>query len=81
LTKTFSSGRNSGISAPLRYPFAFLPTTHSHRENGYITHPIPIPITKNKNNDHPTYRNRSPALRRLKNPNATEITTANITIA
>jgi hypothetical protein len=48
-----------------------------HRENGYITHPIPTPISKNIKTDHPMYFRRSSAGLRLKNPNATEIAKAN----
>jgi len=40
---------------------------------GYITQPIPMPISRNKSSDHPTYFKRSSAGLRLRNANAIEI--------
>ncbi len=45
-------------------------------EKGYIAQPIPTPISRNRNNDQRMYFTRSPIRRRLKNPNATEISSA-----
>ena len=51
-----------------------------HLENGNIAHPIPTPISKNRNSDQIMYFTRSFVRRRLKNPNATEIISANSVI-
>ena len=52
-----------------------------HRDSGYIAQPIPIPISRNKNSDHTMYFNRSMAGLRLRNPNATDIASANSNMA
>jgi hypothetical protein len=58
------------------------PTARSfHRDNGYIAQPIPMPTSRNKNSDHTIYFTRSKAGRRLRNPNAIEIASANSNIA
>src|SRR6266850_2648459 len=53
----------------------------SHREKGYIAQPIPTPISKKRKSDHTMYFTRSIGCRRLKKPNAMEITSANSSIA
>ena len=52
-----------------------------YRENGYIAQPIPTPINRNRNNDQMMYLRRSLVRRRLKNPNAMEISSAKSVIA
>jgi hypothetical protein len=54
---------------------------HVQREKGYITQPIPMPISRNKHRDHTMYFTRSSGGLRLRNPNATEIASANSDIA
>jgi len=46
------------------------------RENGYIAHPIPTPINRKRNSDHTMYFTRSIGRRRLRKPNAMEISNA-----
>ncbi len=41
-------------------------------ENGYIAHPIPTPIRRNRNSDHTMYFTRSIGRRRLRKPKAME---------
>jgi hypothetical protein len=53
----------------------------SYREKGYIAQPIPTPISRNRNNDQMMYFTRSLVRRRLKNPNAMEMSSANSVIA
>src|SRR5713226_4570952 len=48
----------------------------SQRENGYIAHPIPTPINRKRNSDHTMYFTRSTGRRRLRKPNAMEISRA-----
>src|SRR5260370_3414226 len=43
------------------------------RENGYIAHPIPTPIKRKRKSDHKMYFKRSIGRRRLRKPNAMEI--------
>ena len=50
-------------------------------ENGYIAQPIPTPIRRNNNNDQMMYFTRSFVRRRLRNPNAIEMSSANSVIA
>jgi hypothetical protein len=45
-------------------------------EKGYMAQPIPTPINRNKNRDQMMYFTRSLILRRLKNPNAMEMSSA-----
>ena len=52
-----------------------------YRENGYIAQPIPTPISRNRNSDQMMYLTRSLVRRRLKNPNATEMSSAKSVIA
>ena len=52
-----------------------------YREKGYIAQPIPTPISKKRKSDHRMYLTRSLVRRRLKNPNAIEISRAKRTIA
>jgi len=47
------------------------------REKGYIAQPIPTPIKRKRNSDHAMYFTRSIGRRRLRNPNAMEISSAN----
>jgi hypothetical protein len=47
-----------------------------HFEKGYIAQPMPTPISKNKINDQMMYFTRSLIRRRLKNPNAMEMSSA-----
>jgi hypothetical protein len=56
-------------------------TVACYREKGYIAQPIPTPISKNKNNDQIMYFTRSLVRRRLRNPNATEMSSAKSVIA
>ena len=51
------------------------------RENGYIAQPMPIPNSKNRSRDHTMYFARSIGRRRLRNPNAMDIISANSNIA
>lgn len=53
----------------------------NYREKGYIAQPIPTPISRNRNNDQMMYFTRSLVRRRLKNPNAMEMSSANRVIA
>src|SRR5260370_20080004 len=46
------------------------------RENGYIAHPIPTPTKRKRNSDHTMYFTRSIGRRRLRKPNAMEISSA-----
>src|SRR5690348_7465489 len=46
-------------------------------EKGYIAQPMPTPMSRNRKNDHRMYLTRSLVRRRLRNPNATEISSAN----
>jgi hypothetical protein len=52
-----------------------------YREKGNIAQPIPTPISRNKNSDQMMYFTRSLVRRLLKNPNATEISSAKSVIA
>lgn len=51
------------------------------REKGYIAQPIPTPIRRKRSNDQMMYFTRSFVPRRLKNPNAIEMSSANSVIA
>ena len=46
-----------------------------------MAQPIPTPINKNKNSDQMMYFTRSLVRRRLKNPNAIEMSSANSVMA
>ena len=46
-------------------------------EKGYIAQPTAMPTSRNKRRDHTMYFNRASGRRRLRNPNATETTSAN----
>jgi hypothetical protein len=52
-----------------------------YREKGYIAQPIPTPIRRKRNSDQMMYFTRSLVRRRLKNPNAIEMSSANSVIA
>jgi len=51
------------------------------REKGYMAQPIPTPINKKRISDHTIYFNLSLTPRRLRNPKAIEIASANSVIA
>ncbi|MGA2812639.1 MAG: hypothetical protein ABSG16_14650 [Candidatus Acidiferrum sp.] len=78
LSESGSSSLGALAVSALKFSFAI---EELQRDAGYIAHPIPIPTAKNKNNDHKIYLILSIGRRRLKNPNATEITEAKISIA
>src|SRR2546430_15806393 len=46
------------------------------REKGYIAQPIPTPIKRKRSRDHTIYFTRSIGCRRLRKPNAMEISKA-----
>jgi hypothetical protein len=52
-----------------------------YRENGYMAQPIPTPMSKNRNKDQMMYLTRSFVRRRLRNPNAMEMSSAKSVIA
>lgn len=74
---------NAGFAGSIFVPVseANIVLCFAQRENGYIIHPIPTPISTNNKKDQPMYFARSRMGRRLKNPNATETISANRIIA
>ena len=57
------------------------PTAHHYRENGYISHAIPTPITKKSASDKSAYLILPASVWRPRHAKATDRHSANVTIA
>ncbi|PYL05695.1 MAG: hypothetical protein DME33_15825 [Verrucomicrobia bacterium] len=58
------------------HPYSSPQTAFFQREKGYIAQPIPTPIKRKRSRDHTMYFTRSIGCRRLRKPNAMEISKA-----
>src|SRR5258708_28562757 len=61
---------------PAQRPLTAAHAAFFQREKGYIAHPIPTPIKRKRKSDHTMYFTRSTVRRRLRKPNAMEISEA-----